>query len=74
MGEFDLVKPYLAENGQVIFGRINMKPGKPTTFAKLNKALVFALPGNPVSAFVCEHLFVVPVAKILCGHLETYFW
>lgn len=49
-----------------------MKPGKPTTFAKLNKALMFALPGNPVSAFVSANLFVVPAAKILSGHLETF--
>ena len=41
-----------------------MKPGKPTTFGNINNALVFALPGNPVSAFVTAHLFVVPSAKI----------
>jgi molybdenum cofactor synthesis domain-containing protein len=48
MGELDLVKPYIEAKGTVFFGRINMKPGKPTTFGNLNKALVFALPGNPV--------------------------
>lgn len=36
MGELDLVKPYLEEKGHVIFGRLNMKPGKPTTFARMN--------------------------------------
>ena len=49
-----------------------MKPGKPTTVGKINKALVFALPGNPVSSFVTSHLFVVPVAKILSGNLDSY--
>lgn len=44
-----------------------MKPGKPTTFGTINKALVFALPGNPVSSFVTAHLFVVRSAKILSG-------
>lgn len=44
-----------------------MKPGKPTTFAKMNKALVFALPGNPVSSFVTANLFVIEAAKILSG-------
>jgi len=72
MGEMDLVKPYIEKNGQVYFGRINMKPGKPTTFGKINNALVFALPGNPVSAFVTAHLFVVPAAKILAGQLDSY--
>ena len=32
MGELDLVKPYIEHQGEVFFGRLNMKPGKPTTF------------------------------------------
>jgi molybdopterin biosynthesis enzyme len=36
MGEMDLVKPYIANKGEVFFGRLNMKPGKPTTFGKIN--------------------------------------
>lgn len=36
MGEYDLIKPYLEIKGKVLFGRINMKPGKPTTFGTLN--------------------------------------
>jgi gephyrin len=71
MGEMDIVKPYVETKGQVYFGRLNMKPGKPTTFGKINKALVFALPGNPVSAFVTAHLFVVESAKLLAGQLDT---
>ncbi len=67
MGELDLVKPYVEKHGKVFFGRLNMKPGKPTTFGLINQALVFALPGNPVSAFVTAHLFVVTSAKILGG-------
>jgi molybdopterin biosynthesis enzyme len=49
-----------------------MKPGKPTTFGLMNKAMVFALPGNPVSSFVSATLFVIPACKILSGHHETY--
>ncbi len=71
MGELDLVKPYIEAKGTVFFGRINMKPGKPTTFGNLNKALVFALPGNPVSAFVTAHLFVVLSARLLGGQIDT---
>ena len=67
MGELDLVKPYIEKNGEVFFGRINMKPGKPTTFGLINKSLVFALPGNPVSAFVTAHIFVVFAAKVMAG-------
>ena len=35
MGIKDLIKPYVESKGQVIFGRLNMKPGKPTTFGKI---------------------------------------
>lgn len=74
MGELDLVKPYVENNGKVFFGRLNMKPGKPTTFGQINRALVFALPGNPVSAFVTAHLFLVTTAKVLAGQHDSYDW
>jgi gephyrin len=53
MGEADLVKPMLESLGTIHFGRLNMKPGKPTTFATISsgdgkKTLFFGLPGNPV--------------------------
>ena len=72
MGIFDLVKPLIEERGQVLFGRINMKPGKPTTFGKIDNTLIFSLPGNPVSAYVTAHLFVIPALKIMCGNLDSY--
>jgi len=58
MGARDFVKQLLAKLGTVHFGRLNMKPGKPTTFAIVRlpgtevAKLVFGLPGNPVSALV----------------------
>jgi len=72
MGNRDLVKPLLAKLGTIHFGRLCMKPGKPTTFATLEgaedkKVLFFALPGNPVSAFVTFHLCVVPALRRLRG-------
>ena len=67
MGIKDLIKPYIETKGQVYFGRINMKPGKPTTFGKISNTLIYALPGNPVSTFVTFNLFVIPSIKILSG-------
>lgn len=58
MGEMDLIKPYIENRGKVLFGRVNMKPGKPTTFGVIDQTLVFALPGNPVSSFVTANLFL----------------
>lgn len=63
MGDKDYVKPVLSEHGYTIkFGRVNMKPGKPMTFGFNSEKRIqfYGLPGNPVSAFVTFHLFVLP--------------
>jgi len=71
MGELDLLKPTIERSlgGTIHFGRVAMKPGKPTTFATIpvkNNAgervskVIFSLPGNPASALVTFHLFVLP--------------
>jgi gephyrin len=72
MGEFDLLKPVLERslNATIHFGRVNLKPGKPTTFATTPQGkLIFCLPGNPVSALVTTTLFLVPCLR-RCGGQE----
>ena len=58
------------------FGRVAMKPGKPTTFAtvldsKGVKKLVIGLPGNPVSAAVTAQLYVLPACRKLSGQSKV---
>jgi molybdopterin molybdotransferase len=61
VGTKDLVKPTLQKLGAKIeLWRVAVKPGKPFMFGQLGNALVFGLPGNPVSAFVTFLLFVRP--------------
>ncbi|KAI9667644.1 MAG: hypothetical protein M1821_000461 [Bathelium mastoideum] len=71
MGELDLLKPTIEHSlgGTIHFGRVSMKPGKPTTFATVpfksnagerQTKVIFSLPGNPASAVVTFHLFVLP--------------
>ena len=74
MGEADFMKPVLEQkmDATIHFGRVLMKPGKPTTFATIPQGkrpskLVFALPGNPVSAIVAFHLFVLPALRRMAG-------
>lgn len=71
MGAADFVKPLLKEIGTVHFAKLNMKPGKPTTFASFEqsgkKTLFFGLPGNPVSCLVTKALFVDTAVKRLQG-------
>jgi molybdenum cofactor synthesis domain-containing protein len=67
MGELDLLKPLLEMHGTVHFGRVNMKPGKPLTFATIAGKPVFALPGFPVSSLVSFELFVRPALRAMQG-------
>lgn len=79
MGELDLLKPTIERSlgGTIHFGRVSMKPGKPTTFATVpfkpatsgsrESKLIFGLPGNPASALVTLNLFVLPSLHKLIG-------
>ncbi|MCD6013422.1 MAG: molybdopterin biosynthesis protein MoeA [Flavipsychrobacter sp.] len=62
MGKFDYVPQVLEELGvNKLFHRVKQRPGKPFWFGKhSNSVLVFAFPGNPVSAFMCLHRYFIP--------------
>lgn len=79
MGELDLLKPTIERSmgGTIHFGRVSMKPGKPTTFASVpikdtvsgdrREKLIFGLPGNPASAVVTANLFLLPALQKMVG-------
>ncbi len=65
VGDHDLV-------GQVAgleraFWKIAMRPGKPLIAGRLNGVPMLGLPGNPVSAIVCGHLFLLPMLRAMLG-------
>jgi molybdopterin molybdotransferase len=71
-GQRDLVPEALHRAGVVPhFQKVQVKPGKPLYFGTVErggrKCLVFGLPGNPVSSFVCFELFVRPAIRTLAG-------
>lgn len=76
MGEKDYLKQVLDIDlhAHIHFGRVFMKPGLPTTFATVDidgaRKLIFALPGNPVSAVVTCNLFVIPALRKMQGILD----
>ncbi len=72
MGQLDLVKPYLAEHGKLLFGRVLAKPGKPTSFGILQGKPFFALAGNPVSAMVGFENLVRPALRKMMGHTDIH--
>lgn len=68
VGDHDLVLPALKARGATIdFWRVAIKPGKPMLAGRLGATNVLGLPGNPVSAFVCAHLFVLPMIRRMAG-------
>lgn len=68
VGDFDLVKNIMSEQGQINFWRINMRPGKPVAFGHISGVPLLGLPGNPVSAAVTFELFGRPVIRMMLGH------
>ena len=59
VGAYDGTAEILKRLGFVTHcGKVRSRPGKPLIFATRDRAAAFGLPGNPLSHFVCFHLFV----------------
>lgn len=69
VGAYDVVKEVLGRLGSVSFDRVAMQPGMPQGFGTIGPEAtpIFALPGNPVSAFVSFEVFVRPALRKLLG-------
>jgi molybdopterin molybdotransferase len=52
------------------FWKVALRPGKPLMHGELGSTRVLGLPGNPVSAFVCAFLFMVPLVRRLGGRSD----
>jgi molybdopterin molybdotransferase len=67
VGEEDYVRSALQQLGELNMWRINMKPGKPVAFGKVDDTLFMGLPGNPVSVFVTFLVFARPLILKMQG-------
>lgn len=68
VGDHDLVGDVTAGLGmERAFYKVRMRPGKPLMAGRLNGMAMVGLPGNPVSAMVCGHIFVLPILHKLLG-------
>jgi molybdopterin molybdotransferase len=69
MGKFDFLPSILQELGvKQIFHKIAQKPGKPFWYGVSQQGKsVFALPGNPVSTFMCATRYVLPWLEACLG-------
>ncbi|HKY64617.1 MAG TPA: gephyrin-like molybdotransferase Glp [bacterium] len=68
VGDYDFSKSAFGRLGiRTVFWKVAQKPGKPLFFGKKGRTLVFGLPGNPVSAWVCFHEYVRPALLAMQG-------
>ncbi len=75
-GDYDVVKDVLANQGEITFWTVQMKPGKPLAFGRI-KGLSktgaakyiphLGLPGNPVSSMITFELFARPAILKMMG-------
>ncbi|TWV99054.1 molybdopterin molybdotransferase MoeA [Chitinophaga pinensis] len=61
-GKYDYLPLVLEQMGmQQLFHKVQQRPGKPFLFGQFEDGpVVFALPGNPVSGFMCCYRYVLP--------------
>ncbi len=69
MGKFDYIPQALESTGvSMHFHKVRQRPGKPFWFGTFgDRGVVFALPGNPVSTFMCLHRYVLPWLETSLG-------
>ena len=60
MGDWDLVRKIMEEEGDLHFWRVKLRPGSPPLFGLWNNTPIFGLPGNPVSSHVVFRMLVAP--------------
>ena len=71
VGDYDLVqKAFTSEGMALAFWRLALRPGRPLMNGRLGGMHVLGVPGNPVSAFVCSFLFLVPLIRRLAGRSD----
>lgn len=76
MGRYDFVPETLTARGaQIHFHKVAIRPGKPLLFARLSGgALVFGLPGNPISCAVGLRFFIAPALRAMADLGEELPW
>ena len=73
MGEYDLLRDTLEDMGaELVFWRINQRPGRSMILYRLKGRPVFGLPGNPVSVMVCFEMYVRPLIRKMMGFSQLF--
>lgn len=67
VGDYDVVKDVLNQEGEIHFWQVRMKPGKPLAFGHIRGVPLLGLPGNPVSSMVAFEQFARPAILRMQG-------
>jgi molybdopterin molybdotransferase len=68
VGDHDIVHQVASDLGlKTEFYKVRMRPGKPLMAGRLGRIPMIGLPGNPVSAMVCGHIFLRPAIGKMTG-------
>ena len=67
-GDFDFIKPVVAELGELMMTTVNIRPGKAQTFGMVEGTPVFGLPGNPAAAYLGFQLLIRPALRTMQGY------
>jgi len=68
VGDHDLVGKVAGDLGmERAFYKVAMRPGKPLMAGRMAGSAMVGLPGNPVSAMVCGHIFIAPMIHAMLG-------
>jgi molybdopterin molybdotransferase len=67
-GKADFIPPVLMQlKTEKLFHGVAQRPAKPFWFGRRANCLVFAMPGNPVSAAVCTYVYLLPFLSSIVG-------
>jgi len=73
VGDADFTKEAFAHFGyDIFFDKVEIKPGKPTTFGRVGKTLILNLPGNPLAAALNFELFGQSIILAMSGNNSKY--
>ncbi len=73
VGDADFTKEAFGAFGyEILFDKIEIKPGKPTTFGKIGDTIVLNLPGNPLAAALNFELFGQSIILALSGDRSRF--
>ncbi|MEW9701277.1 gephyrin-like molybdotransferase Glp [Paenibacillus sp. SI8] len=75
VGDYDVMADFFTASGiekELLFNKVAMRPGSPTSVAVINNKLVFGLSGNPGACFVGFELFARPALLAMQGIESLY--